>query len=386
LFDCCWVVVVMFGVLFLLMFGLLLGGVGDLFGREPGIMSRVDLGNVSVVRALDVWKLYVGTRYVDSAVYEGWYDPFGDRFTEDMYDCWLPKGVSGTVDLYSVVLSAEPEDDYVVLRTLWYRRVAGDLYPATIAITRTYVLLGGDGVARLCNPVVMAMRGMKRRSVGGLSYVIDKDYKLNYAAAERMVAYCDSLSALYDVEDIRESYFVIARSRDELASLCGVEYFASPPIGLAYPKSRLMLSSLGNEWYPHEMAHIVFRQFSGSHPFLFEGLAVFVGGSIYDSYRGLLQKAARELRSRSEMPSLKYIIEHPVEESLLYYAVGGLIVHMIFDIGGGSGVKKLLSETSGNLSADEILYVIDTKYDKGTEGISERWNKLVMLYAEKYGY
>ncbi len=30
------------------MFGLLLGGVGDLFGREPGIMSRVDLGNVSV--------------------------------------------------------------------------------------------------------------------------------------------------------------------------------------------------------------------------------------------------------------------------------------------------------------------------------------------------
>lgn len=374
----------MFGVLFLLMFGLLLGGVGDLFGREPGIMSRVDLGNVSVVRALDVWKLYVGTRYVDSAVYEGWYDPFGDRFTEDMYDCWLPKGVSGTVDLYSVVLSAEPEDDYVVLRTLWYRRVAGDLYPATIAITRTYVLLGGDGVARLCNPVVMAMRGMKQRSVGGLSYVIDKDYKLNYAAAERMVDYCDSLSALYDVEDIRESYFVIARSRDELASLCGVEYFASPPIGLAYPKSRLMLSSLGNEWYPHEMAHIVFRQFSGSHPFLFEGLAVFVGGSINDSYKELIQKAGQELRQRKVQPELKEIMGNPVAESLLYYAIAGLIIHRMYEAKGASGVKKLLTEVTGSTTIEEVIYVIDKKYDRADYSISNSWYNTLLMYADKY--
>lgn len=374
----------MFGVLFLLMFGLLLGGVGDLFGREPGIMSRVDLGNVSVVRALDVWKLYVGTRYVDSAVYDGWYDPFGDRFTEDMYDCWLPKGVSGTADLYSVVLSAEPEDDYVVLRTLWYRRVAGDLYPATIAITRTYVLLGGDGVARLCNPVVMAMRGMKQRSVGGLSYVIDKDYKLNYAAAERMVDYCDSLSALYDVEDIRESYFVIARSRDELASLCGVEYFASPPIGLAYPKSRLMLSSLGNEWYPHEMAHLVFRQFSGSHPFLFEGLAVFVGGSINDSYKELIQKAGQELRQRKVQPELKEIMGNPVAESLLYYAIAGLIIHRIYEAKGASGVKKLLTEVTGSTTIEEVIYVIDKKYDRADYSISNSWYNTLLMYADKY--
>ncbi len=374
----------MFGVLFLLMFGLLLGGVGDLFGREPGIMSRVDLGNVSVVRALDVWKLYVGTRYVDSAVYDGWYDPFGDRFTEDMYDCWLPKGVSGTADLYSVVLSAEPEDDYVVLRTLWYRRVAGDLYPATIAITRTYVLLGGDGVARLCNPVVMAMRGMKQRSVGGLSYVIDKDYKLNYAAAERMVDYCDSLSALYDVEDIRESYFVIARSRDELASLCGVEYFASPPIGLAYPKSRLMLSSLGNEWYPHEMAHIVFRQFSGSHPFLFEGLAVFVGGSINDSYKELIQKAGQELRQRKVQPELKEIMGNPVAESLLYYAIAGLIIHRMYEAKGASGVKKLLTEVTGSTTIEEVIYVIDKKYDRADYSISNSWYNTLLMYADKY--
>ncbi len=374
----------MFGVLFLLMFGLLLGGVGDLFGREPGIMSRVDLGNVSVVRALDVWKLYVGTRYVDSAVYDGWYDPFGDRFTEDMYDCWLPKGVSGTVDLYSVVLSAEPEDDYVVLRTLWYRRVAGDLYPATIAITRTYVLLGGDGVARLCNPVVMAMRGMKRRSVGGLSYVIDKDYKLNYAAAERMVDYCDSLSALYDVEDIRESYFVIARSRDELASLCGVEYFASPPIGLAYPKSRLMLSSLGNEWYPHEMAHLVFRQFSGSHPFLFEGLAVFVGGSINDSYKELIQKAGQELRQRKVQPELKEIMGNPVAESLLYYAIAGLIIHGMYEAKGASGVKKLLTEVTTSTTIEEVIYVIDKKYDRANYSISNSWYNTLLMCADKY--
>lgn len=374
----------MFGVLFLLMFGLLLGGVGDLFGREPGIMSRVDLGNVSVVRALDVWKLYVGTRYVDSAVYDGWYDPFGDRFTEDMYDCWLPRGVSGTADLYSVVLSAEPEDDYVVLRTLWYRRVAGDLYPATIAITRTYVLLGGDGVVRLCNPVVMAMRGMKQRSVGGLSYVIDKDYKLNYAAAERMVDYCDSLSALYDVEDIRESYFVIARSRDELASLCGVEYFASPPIGLAYPKSRLMLSSLGNEWYPHEMAHIVFRQFSGSHPFLFEGLAVFVGGSINDSYKELIQKAGQELRQRKVQPELKEIMGNPVAESLLYYAIAGLIIHRIYEAKGASGVKKLLTEVTGSTTIEEVIYVIDKKYDRADYSISNSWYNTLLMYADKY--
>lgn len=374
----------MFGVLFLLMFGLLLGGVGDLFGREPGIMSRVDLGNVSVVRALDVWKLYVGTRYVDSAVYDSWYDPFGDRFTEDMYDCWLPKGVSGTVDLYSVVLSAEPEDDYVVLRTLWYRRVAGDLYPATIAITRTYVLLSGDGVARLCNPVVMAMRGMKQRSVGGLSYVIDKDYKLNYAAAERMVDYCDSLSALYDVEDIRESYFVIARSRDELASLCGVEYFASPPIGLAYPKSRFMLSSLGNEWYPHEMAHLVFRQLSGSHPFLFEGLAVFVGGSINDSYKELIQKAGQELRQRKVQPELKEIMGNPVAESLLYYAIAGLIIHRIYEAKGASGVKKLLTEVTGSTTIEEVIYVIDKKYDRADYSISNSWYNTLLMYADKY--
>lgn len=368
----------------LVAFGLMSVGFCWGFVREPGIMARVDLGNESVVGALEVWKLYVVSRYGDVGVGVDWYDPYGDIVTEDVYDSWLPKGSLVMSDVYTVVLSAEPEDDYVIVRTLWYRRTEGDLYPATIAITRTYVRVGVGGDFRLCNPVVMSSYRMKRRSVGGLSYIVDKDYKLNYAAAERMVVYCDSLSALYDVEDVRESSFVIVGSKDELALKCGIEYFASPPIGLAYPRSRLILSSLGNEWYPHEMAHVIFRQFMGTHSFLFEGLAVYVGGSIRDSYKELIQKAGLELRQRKVKPDLKEIMGNPVAESLLYYAIAGLVIHGIYEVHGASGVKKILTEVNSSSTIEEVIYVIDKKYDSADFSISDTWYDTLLMYADKY--
>jgi len=351
---------------------------------EPAITPRVNVTLPNINSALKVWKEYIATRYSDTAQSPAWYDPFLEENCEDIYDAWLPKGKKATKNLYTMILSAEPEKEFVVIKTLWFRRDSAHYYPETIAITKTHIFLNEEIAPRLCNPLSMNTEELKKRRVKRLTYIVPSEYKLNYAAAERMMSFCDSISALYDVQDITGTQFVITNSKDELARLCGLEYFISPPIGLAYPLSRMLVSSLGNEWYPHEMAHIIFRQFEYTHPFLFEGLAVFVGGSINDSYKELVQKAAHDLRNRKDIPSLATIIDKPIEESLLHYAIAGVLVHRIFESGGASAVKKLLSETNETTTYYELMYLIDKQDTKNIESLSDSWKKIVFDYADKF--
>lgn len=366
---------------------LMFATVGYTYGQErnePAITPRVNVTLPSINSALKVWKEYIATRYSDTAQSPEWYDPFLEENCEDIYDAWLPKGKEATKNLYTMILSAEPEKEFVVIKTLWFRRDSTHHYPETIAITKTHILIDEEIAPRLCNPLSINTEELKKRRVKRLTYVVPPEYKLNYAAAERMMSFCDSISALYDVQDITETQFVVTNSKDELARLCGLEYFISPPIGLAYPLSRRLVSSLGNEWYPHEMAHIIFRQFENTHPFLFEGLAVFIGGSINDSYKELVQKAAHDLRNRKDIPSLATIIDKPIEESMLHYAIAGVLMHRVFESGGASAVKKLLSETSETTTYNELMYLIDKKDIKNMDSTSDSWKKIVLEYADKF--
>lgn len=366
---------------------LMFATVGYTYGQErnePAITQRVNISLPYINKALQVWKAYIATRYSDTAQKAVWYDPVLEEDCDDMYDAWLPKGSKATANLFTMILSAEPVKEFVKIKTLWFRRDSTHHYPETIAITNTHILMHEELPPRLCNPLSISTSELKRRKVKRLTYVVPMEYKLNYSAAERTVAFCDSLTALYDVQDITETQFIVTESKDELARLCGLEYFISPPIGLAYPRSRVLLSSLGNEWYPHEMAHIIFRQFEHTHPFLFEGLAVFVGGSINDSYKELVQKAAVELRARETIPSLRTIIDKPIEESLLYYAIAGVMVHRVFESGGASAVKKLLAEATMSTPYERLVYLIDQQDTKKTESTSNSWQKIVLEYAEKF--
>lgn len=352
--------------------------------HDFSITTRVDINDPIIRSAIYYWGSYIHSRYIDSIQSDNWIDCESGEKSEDILDSWLPKGIESTQRLKVLILSAEKKTEFVTIRTLWFNTDTNTRLPDPLAITNIDIVMNdtvGDGI---CNPLSRTTSQWKTRGVRGIKYIVKPEYKINYKAAERMMAFCDSLTALYDVADVDNCTFIITPTGDELAYLCGLEYFASPPKGLAYPNSKTLLSALGNEWYPHEMAHIIFRQFSNTHRFLYEGISVFTGGSIYDSYRRLVSKAFNSIDDKDKGLSLTDIIENPVQQSLLYYALGGIVINKIYETGGSSAVKKFLSKCSIHMPTSSLIQSMENELGMGAGTFNNHWYSLLETYSNKF--
>lgn len=347
------------------------------------ITPRIHINTPEIKNALTLWGKYISSRVNNTPHEQSWINCTNKEITEDVLDPWLPNFGFMNNEIKVLILSAERSTDVITIRSLWFRNDVQTSLPDPLAITQTNVLMNDTNAIGLCNPIEYSTSSWKKRAVGGITYIVPPDFKLNYRAAERMVDFCDSLTALYDVGDVEDCSFIIASSPDELAQLCGIEYFVAPPKGLAYPSSKIMLSALHNEWYPHEIAHIIFRQFLKTHHFLYEGIAVFVGGSVYDSYKELIKKTYKELHTQQK-PTFSEILQNPVKHSMLYYALGGILMNVVYENGGASAVKRLLSSSTNTTPYSELTQKIEQSLSIKPETFEKGWYEIFEKYAQRY--
>jgi hypothetical protein len=158
------------------------------------------------------------------------------------------------------------------------------------------------------------------------------------------VKFCDSLTALFDLDDIEQARYYVAQSKDELASILGFDFFVSIPQGLTYPEKDYVFTAMDTEFHSHELVHLIFGSFSKTHTFLIEGLSTWLGGSLGQSFETLSKIMAKEYVSRAQTLTFDEVILAEQKESLAYYIYGAIMCKQVFHLSGGSGLKRFLDD------------------------------------------
>jgi hypothetical protein len=134
---------------------------------------------------------------------------------------------------------------------------------------------------------------------------------------------------------------LIARDRDELSALLGVEYHAFPPQAMAFPRAGIVIESLPTIQRDHELVHIVFSAFDAAHPILREGLATLLGGTASMEFGDALGQYLDE-REGARIPSFVELFTSDGVSEEDTYVLGGVLCDLVLRFHGRKALLDLL--------------------------------------------
>lgn len=311
------------------------------------LSTRIDTNNIEVHNILAVWMNYLQSR--PDSLYDNPNWIINERRSLREFDLtrgWVFQSADMMQRYQPTVLSIENEGIQRCIRTMFSFVDSGGVAP--LAVHRVYAEQR-SGQWYLKGAWNVLTQHWSRSQIGKLTFVYANKQNYSSILARKASQWCDSLAKAFELT-MSESTVFICESRDELARIIGLDYYVAPPHGITYQENALMFIGLGTPWYPHELVHLIFAQYSGAHPLLREGVATWLGGSLGDTYNSLLQRFVREKLATFHLRST---LQHPVEESESYYIVGAILCNAVYDRGGAEAVRILLS----TLPTDEALYI-----------------------------
>jgi hypothetical protein len=142
------------------------------------------------------------------------------------------------------------------------------------------------------------------------------------------------------INKIKGIDFIIGRNGEEF------------PSGKADQTNNIAYSCGLNEYYPHELIHLILhKRYKNSHGWFNEGVATYFGMSRGKPLEWHLKKVNTYLLSHPEI-NLNNLLElsNLDGETTFVYALGGFMVQLAYEKGGYELIKKLL--LSGNTEND----------------------------------
>ncbi len=244
------------------------------------------------------------------------------------------------------ILSIEREKASWTVRTLFSTvdRSSGHIIP--LGILRTMFTRTATGDLKTVPSFPASVQSWPQARVKNLTVVHAPGMHIDTARAEASVHFIRRTAQQFDVEEPSNVMMVLARDRDEMCLLLGVEYYAFPPSGLAYPEQQVILSALGDPYYPHELVHIVLRDLDAhADPILREGVATWLGGSISKDYIVLVREYLQSTELRA-IPSFIKLFTEDILDQQDQYILGAVIVDAAYRRHGTEAVVRLLKARS----------------------------------------
>lgn len=333
------------------------------------ITARINTNDPEVAQILSLWKNYLHSR--PDSLYDNphWHEDDKRYFPEfDMARPWVFFAPNVFEYFNLTVLSVEREKEGLyVIRTLFLgnREDLGTALPA--AIVRVYASKNARGVWKIRSPLPIITEYWEKSSVGPVTFHYPGSHSFDKRLARLTEKFCSDIVERFELREPEDEaiQFYITSSRDELARILGIEYYLRPVHGYTYLGNNIILSGMGSEWYPHELTHILFKDFGEAHFILQEGIATWLGGSLGESLAAMIEKTWQRLQSTPQL-TFAEILKDPQGESLAFYTLGGVLCRTAYDKGGPRLLKKLLRygptdrdlyaalEDVFNITADDI--------------------------------
>jgi hypothetical protein len=149
----------------------------------------------------------------------------------------------------------------------------------------------------------------------------------------------------------------IVESRDELCQLLGVEYYAYPPSGLAFPRSALVVTSYDAS-LAHELIHVLFAPYATAHPVFREGIATLLGGTGVMDVDHAIDQYVRE-RKEDQAPTFVQLFLHSDVAQHDLYVIGAVVCRAILRAGGRAALFDVMEMER----TSDVMYRVATLLD-----------------------
>jgi len=174
-----------------------------------------------------------------------------------------------------------------------------------------------------------------------MTYIHHPTEALDTARAELCGGFLRDVSDRFGLRAPESITVILARSRDELCGLLGVEYYAFPPQAISFPEENTILEASSEVFHPHELAHVIFKDFNSADPVLREGIATLVGGSGKLDFADALAQYL-DARSGSRIPSFVEVFTDQGIDQSDQYILGAVICDFVLRYHGRAMLLELL--------------------------------------------
>ncbi len=266
---------------------------------------------------------------------------------------WLALEHRLVMRLSSIVRPIRPDDptEYVV-RTLFSNIAQNDgpdhgMARPVAVVNVIAVHEGGRWV--FANVLSRATDAWSRQRVGPITYVIEPGLVFHRERADAAVRFADSLSTAFNLPRLSGLTYYLSASPETMQRIRGVDWSVMSPAtpgGIASYRNRQIFVAdprLGEE-YRHELAHFIMAPLmppGGSHAFVNEGVATWLGGTLGMTPAVTRQRFAEFLRANPAV-TLDSALES--EGSDRGFRPGGAVLSaMVFEHGGPAGIRQFMS-------------------------------------------
>jgi hypothetical protein len=232
---------------------------------------------------------------------------------------------------------------------------------------------------RLANALPINTRTWRRTTVGPITYVYPPNYKFTKDRAELAIGFVDSVARTFRLPSLAPLTYYLAPTLDDLYRAIGVETGETygPSGGFSQPVNHQLFSgipSLG-ENYRHELAHMLFAPICCERTsyLISEGVPTWLGGTSGDDFEGAVAKLRVFLLAHPgvTLDSLLAGELHPSES----YPAAAVLVQMVADRGGASGVRELYAAGS---SSDQLRSDLEAVLGQSWQQINAAWREAIL--------
>ncbi len=332
------------------------------------VMPRVDRSDLTVQVVLAAWADSLSQwrgvapaelRYDRSAV------PGSPR---TVVTDWFSQTEDVVREFPPTILSIEPDGNQWVVRTMFSTVQEGSNHVIPLGILRTWFRFDEHGLLETVSPIERVSADWDQTVVGRVTYRTPKDHALDRARALEANRFLERTAAYFGVEPPSAVQMYVAPNRDRMCELFGLEYYAFPPSGMAFPQQGTIFSGLGDPYYPHELTHVVVHDLEeGAHPIISEGVATWLGGSITFDFQSLVTTYHAE-RETGDVPSFIELFTDDDIPQDDQYVLGAVLVDAVHRRHGADGVRQVLTSrtTSGAMLAISRMLNIDPSDQLGS--------------------
>lgn len=316
--------------------------------------SRVDTTNKEVMEVVQLWKNYLSSS--PDKIYDNpyWNEEEKAKYTDFDFTraALYALPAEQLLNYYKpTLLSVEKDDVNYVLRTIFNAEGLNGQYKKSNpwCITRVYAVKE-NGQWRLKNALPMITANWQRKTVGKITFIYPSEHNFNLEQALDAAAFCDEVTKKFQLNDWQPFDYYITKNGDELGELLGFDFFFTGyTTGKAMVESRILLSGIDSEWYPHEFVHMMVEDKS-RHRLIDEGFATWLGGATGKTFEENAAMLAEQLNANEKIGFCD-ILSHWGREFAAFYTTGAIICKIVYEKGGIEAIKQLLNTPDD----DEVL-------------------------------
>ena len=326
---------------------------------ELQISARVDTSQIEVREVLELYENYINSKPDVISDNPFWNNKEKDQYKDfDFSRKTLYNGMNSeqVFRIYKpFVLSVELKKDKYQIRVMYSNNTTEPPYIGSkVWCIHKLNAIREGGEWKLENLAVGKTKNWNKKKVGFIEFIYSNEHEFNEAQARKSFAFCNEIVDTYNPNFNSSFKYYLASDIDEMGELENFDYYF---VGITTGKSRekMIVSSIGSEFYPHEFIHQLLPQNKSRGYVIEEGLATFLGTKEnLHEYKQIMHKLAKDFNKR-ESYSLKNILNNRTKWNgyPTAYSGGALICEVIYSRKGEAGINEFARGKTGDY--DEII-------------------------------